>query len=236
GPPNHLRSFRVDVALELPGVGANLQDHPIVPLVYRAARPVPAGRYNHGELLGLIRRHATGGPPEIQIFGVDSADVPGLGGADGYVLGVSVMQPVSRGRVGLSGPTIQEPPAIDPNYLSDDRDMGLMIEGLRIGRKIGMSQALDPWRAEELAPGDDAVDDAALRSYIQRSVASYFHPVGTCAMGTGPESVVDNQLRLHGIDNLRVIDASVMPSLPSNNTAATVYAIAERGADLVRLG
>lgn len=71
GPPNHLRSFGGEVAVELPGGGANLQDHPIVPLVYRATRPVPAGRYNHGEMLGLIWRHAAGGPPEIQIFGVD---------------------------------------------------------------------------------------------------------------------------------------------------------------------
>lgn len=236
GPSSHLRSLGIDMVVDLPGVGSNLQDHPIVPLAYRAARPVPVGRHNHGELLGLIRHQPTDGPPDIQIFGVDSADVPGLGGADGYVLGVSVMQPFSRGSVRLSGPTIQAPPVIDPNYLADDRDMCTMIEGLRIARQIGTAKALDPWRAEELAPGSDAVDDTALRSYVQRSVASYFHPVGTCAMGNTPQSVVDNELRVHGIDGLRVIDASVMPTIPSNNTAATVYAIAERGAELIQLG
>jgi choline dehydrogenase len=236
GPPSHLRSVGVDVTLDLPGVGSNLHDHPIAPLVYRAARPVPAGRHNHGELIGLIRHQATGGPPDIQIFGVDSADVPGLGGAGGYVLAVSALQPLSRGSVKLAGPSIQTPPVIDPNYLGDDRDMRTMIDGLRIARAIGSGKALDAWRAEEFAPGSDAIDDEALRGYVQHTVSSYFHPVGTCAMGTAPESVVDNQLRVHGIDNLRVIDASVMPSIPSNNTAATVYAIAERGADLVRLG
>lgn len=236
GPPSHLCPFGVDVAFDLPGVGLNLQDHPIVPLVYRAARSVPAGRHNHGELIGLIRHAATSGPPDIQVFGVDSADVPGLGGADGYVLGVSVLQPVSRGCVKLSGPTTQAPPVIDPNYLGDERDMRTMIDGLRIARAIGTASALDPWRAEELAPGQEAVDDAALRSYVQRNVSSYFHPVGTCTMGNTPESVVDSKLRVYGIDGLRVIDASVMPSIPSNNTAATVYAIAERGADLIRRG
>lgn len=236
GPASDLRSFGIDVTLDLQGVGSNLQDHPIAPLVYRAARSVPAGRHNHGELLGLIHHQTTAGPPDIQIFGVDSADVPGLGGADGYVLGVSVLQPFSRGSVKLAGPTVQTPPVIDPNYLGDDQDMRIMIEGLRIAREIGAANALDAWRAEELAPGSDIIDDEALRGYVQRSVSSYFHPVGTCAMGSTRESVVDSQLRVHGIDGLRVVDASVMPSIPSNNTAATVYAIAERGADLIRLG
>jgi choline dehydrogenase-like flavoprotein len=235
GPQSHLRAFGVDVVVDLPGVGTNLHDHPITPLVYRASKPVPPAQHNHGELLGLIRNHTAGDAPNIQIFGVDSADVPGLGGDDGYVFGVSVLQPFSRGSVRLSGPTMQAPPVIDPNYLSDRRDMRTMIDGLRIARQIGTAQALDAWRAEELAPGSNVVDRAALRRYVQRSVASYFHPVGTCAMGNTPGSVVDSQLRVHGLDDLRVIDASVMPSIPSNNTVATVYAIAERGADLIRL-
>jgi choline dehydrogenase len=204
-------------------------------VVYRAAQPVPAGRNNHGELLGLIRSQTAGAAPDIQIFGVDSALVPGLGGAwDGFVLGVSVLQPHSRGSVRLSGPTMASAPLIDPNYFGDDRDMATMVEGLRIARDIGAAPALDVWRAEEMAPGDHVTGEDALRQYASGAAASYFHPVGTCAMGDTPNSVVDSELRVHNIGGLRIIDASVMPSIPSNNTAATVYAIAERGAELVR--
>jgi choline dehydrogenase len=235
GPQDHLREIGVRVVQDLPGVGSNLHDHPLAPIVYRATRPVPPGRNNHGELLGLIRSQTAGAAPDIQLFGVDSALVPGLGGAlDGYVLGVSVLQPRSRGTVRLSGPTVHHAPVIDPNYFGDDHDMRTMIEGLRIARSIGTAPALDIWRAEEVAPGEHIVDDDGLRRYARRASASYFHPVGTCAMGDTPNSVVDSELRVYGVDGLRVIDASVMPSIPSNNTAATVYAIAERGAKLAR--
>jgi choline dehydrogenase len=236
GPQKHLQEVGVSVIHDLPGVGSNLHDHPITPLVYRAARPVPPAQHNHGELLGLIRAETYGGAPDIQIFGVDSADVPGLGGSDGFVLGVSVLQPFSRGSVRLSSATVRTAPIIDPDYLGDDRDMRLMAEGMRIAREIGTAPALNAWRAEEIAPGPGVSDDAGMREYIRQSVASYFHPVGTCAMGSTPRSVVDSHLRTHGISGLRVVDSSVMPSIPSNNTAATVYAIAERAADLIRAG
>ncbi|MGY4650151.1 GMC family oxidoreductase [Mycobacterium sp. URHB0021] len=236
GPPHHLRSCGINVLVDLPGVGLNLQDHPITPIVYRAAQPVPAAQHNHGELIGLIRTNAAGGAPDIQIFGVDSANVPGLGDVGGYVLGVSVLQPISRGRVRLPGQDVDAAPLIDPNYFGDERDMQTMLDGLKITREIGAAEALDEWRAEEIAPGLAAASDDKLRRYVQQAVASYFHPVGTCAMGTTPKSVVDMQLRVHGINGLRVIDASVMPSIPSNNPAATVYAIAERSADLIRHG
>jgi choline dehydrogenase len=237
GPQAHLRDKGVDVVMDLPGVGSNLHDHPLTPLVYRAARSVPPGQHNHGELLGLIRSQRADVAPDIQIFGVDSADVPGLSGAgDGYVLGVSVLQPFSRGTVRLAGPTMHTAPAIDPNYFGDDRDMQTMIEGLHIAREIGTAPALDAWRAAEMAPGLDVADDQALRRYVQGAFASYFHPVGTCAMGDTPDSVVDSELRVHSVNGLRIVDASVVPSIPSNNTVATVYAIAERGADLIRRG
>ncbi|OBA63357.1 choline dehydrogenase [Mycobacterium sp. 1100029.7] len=236
GPARVLRSAGVQVVLDMPGVGANLQDHPIVPLVYRASRPVPPGRNNHGELLGLICTETAGSAPDIQIFGVDSADVPGLGDVGGYVLGVSVMRPFSRGSVTLAAGGPDAVPVIDPNYFGDQRDMKIMVEGLRRAREIGTARALDGWRDTEVAPGPAIGGDVQLRQYIQRAAASYFHPVGTCAIGTAPDSVVDAQLRVHGIQGLRVVDASVMPTIPSNNPVATVYAIAERGADLIYFG
>ncbi|OBB01304.1 choline dehydrogenase [Mycobacteriaceae bacterium 1482268.1] len=234
GPQAHLREVGVDVVLDLPGVGGNLHDHPLTPVVYRSARPVPPGRNNHGELVGLIRSRGGCGAPDIQVFGVDSADVPGLGGSSGYVLAVSVLQPRSRGAVRLSGPTMGFAPIVDPNYFGDDVDMKTMIEGLRIAREIGSAPALSAWRDAEIAPGPSVTDEEQLREFVRDTFASYFHPVGTCAMGGKPDSVVDSRLRVHGIDGLRVVDAAVMPSIPSNNTVATVYAIAERAADLIR--
>ena len=125
-------------------------------------------------------------------------------------------------------------PIVDPNYLSDDRDMSVMLTGFRIAREIGASSALDAWRAEEIAPGPSVRDEADLREFVRATTSSYYHPVGTCAIGESEQSVVDSQLRVHGISGLRVADASVMPSLPSNNTLASVYGIAERAADLIR--
>jgi choline dehydrogenase len=102
-----------------------------------------------------------------------------------------------------------------------------------VARQIGGASAYDPWRSAEVAPGPAADDDDVLRNFAKAAYQSYFHPVGTCAMGDTHMSVVDSELRVHGLSGLRIADASVMPSIPSANTAATVYAIAERAAELV---
>ena len=236
GPASHLRDVGLDVALDLPGVGANLHDHPIVDLVYRPTRPIPAARNNHGELLGLFHSENASAGPDLQVLFIDSigGNVVGDNGVtDYYVLAVAVMQPFSRGRLRLSGATANDPVIIDPNYFGDERDMKAMVTGIRRARHIGEAAALDDWRAEEFAPGRAVEDDEAVRAFIKSRFRSYWHPVGTCAIGDAPTSVVDSQLRVHGVSGLRVADASVMPSIPSNPTAATVYAIAERAADLV---
>jgi choline dehydrogenase len=146
------------------------------------------------------------------------------------------MQPFSRGSVRLSGPDAGAPPIVDPNYFGDDRDLRSMVTALRLARQIGAASAYDPWRLAEAAPGpaaDDDQGDEALRNFAKAACQSYFHPVGTCAMGDTDMSVVDSELRVHAISGLRIADASVMPSIPSANTAATVYAIAERAAELI---
>jgi choline dehydrogenase len=122
-------------------------------------------------------------------------------------------------------------PRIDPGLLSDDRDVADMLAGLRLARAVGTSPALAPWREREVFPGAAVQTGDQLRQ--SGSVGTYFHPVGTCKLGTGPDAVVDLQLRVHGVDGLRVVDASVMPSLPAANTNATVLAIAERAAAII---
>lgn len=235
GPRAQLRDVGVDVVLDLPGIGSNLQDHPLSGVIYRSAQPIPAPRNNHGEVMGVL--HTTfsgGGAPDLQIVMADTAAVAGLDQPDTYLIGVSAMQPYSRGSVRLAGPSMTQPPVVDPNYLGDERDWRTMVEGFRIAREIGSAPALAPWYGEELAPGPDVADKEALCQFIRDTVGSYYHPAGTCAIGDTDQSVVDAELRVHGISGLRVADASVMPSLPSNNPMATVYGIAERAAALLK--
>jgi choline dehydrogenase len=143
------------------------------------------------------------------------------------------MLPRSRGSVRLASAEPGTPPLIDPNYYADPHDLHAFAAGLRATRDIGRAAALDPWRAEEVLPGPDVNDDASLRAYLRRNLQTYAHPGGTCRIGTDEHAVVDTDLRVRGISGLRVADASVMPSAPSANTNATVYAIAERAADLI---
>jgi choline dehydrogenase len=122
-------------------------------------------------------------------------------------------------------------PRIDPGLLSDDRDVADMLAELRLARAVGSSPALAPWRDHEVFPGAAVQTGDQLRR--SGGVGTYFHPVGTCKLGSGPDAVIDLQLRVHGVEGLRVVDASVMPSLPAANTNATVLAIAERAAAII---
>jgi choline dehydrogenase len=197
---------------------------------------MPPRHSNHGEAIGLIQTEYSDDGPDVQIFLIDSTGI-GLPGDDGsvvgYVIAAALMQPFSRGSVRLAAPHTGTPPIIDPNYFGDERDLRTMISALRLARQIGDAGAYDPWRAAEAAQGPATDDDNALGAFAKAAAQSYFRPVGTCAMGDTDMSVVDSELRVHGISGLRVADASVMPSIPSANTAATVYAIAERAAEMI---
>jgi len=235
GPATGLRRHGIEVTADLPGVGENLHDHPYAFVIYRPARPVPAAANNHGEALGLLRSSAGLDHPDLQILFVDIPLVPPSAGGpeSGYTIAASPMQPFSRGTVRLSSARPDAAPVIDPRYLSDHRDVATMVAGLRIAREIGQAKALAPWRAAEALPGLATDTGEALRHYADASMESYFHPVGTCRIGNDAMAVVDPRLRVHGIDRLRIADASVMPSIVSGNTNATVYAIAERAAALI---
>jgi choline dehydrogenase len=244
GPQAHLRDVGVGVTLDLPGVGANFHDHRMAPggqlptndVVYSSTRPMPPGRSGHAEAIGLLETQYADQGPDVQLLFIDSTGI-GLPGDDGsvvgYVIAAALMLPFSRGSVRLSGPDAGAPPIIDPNYFGDDRDLRTIVTALRVARQIGAASAYDPWRLAEAAPGPAAEDGDILGSFAKAACQSYFHPVGTCAMGDTDMSVVDSELRVHGITGLRITDASIMPSIPSANTAATVFAIAERAAELI---
>jgi choline dehydrogenase len=237
GPELGLRQTGVEVILDLPGVGHNLQDHPAATIVYRSARPVPPAANNHGEVLGLLRSDPALDGPDLQILFIDvPLSVPSLPGPDqGYAVLVSLMAPHSRGSIQLRSAQPQTGPLLDPNYLSDPRDIDALIRGLDLARAIGRAKALDPWRAAEVHPGPDAHNGDSLRAYLRTALQTYHHPVGTCRIGEDENAVVDTELRVRGIDGLRVADASVVPSIVSGNTMASVYGIAERAASLLRV-
>lgn len=235
GPQEHLREAGIEPVHDLPGVGANLQDHPITVVLYTAARTVPPSTRNHGEAVAMVRTAlAETGAPDIHLM--FSENLAGIGpeAPNHYGILVSGAQPHSRGSVRLAGSDPALLPLVDPNFLGDERDLETLVEGIRVAHRIANAPALDSWRNQELVPGAAFDDPEALRGFVKASVGSHYHPVGTCAIGDTVDAVVDTELRVHGIDGLRVVDASVMPSLPSNNTVATVYAIAERGAELIR--
>ncbi|MDX3854948.1 GMC family oxidoreductase [Streptomyces sp. AK02-01A] len=243
GPASHLRDVGLDPIVDLPGVGANLHDHPLTGVSYEAAQPVPPGRNNHAEASGIIRdpEHTEylgpGGRPRptLQFIMFSNARhlPPYFGPENGYTIAFSVMNPKSRGAVRLTGPAPDSAPLVEPRYLSDPRDLDSMLTNLRIAREIGAAHALDPWRLREVHPGPEITGDGALRDYLRDSYCPYWHAVGTCRIGTDAMAVVDPHLRVHGTTGLRVADASVMPSVPAANTMPAVYGIAERAASLI---
>ncbi|MCU1667422.1 MAG: choline dehydrogenase [Blastococcus sp.] len=238
GPADHLEDLGIEVVADLPGVGANLFDHPMCGVVYQSAQPVPHGINNHGEVQGLLSTGIGGPGPDVQIMFVDvplrADSLSGPDIAHGYAIMVSLMAPFSRGSLRLASMTPGAHPVIDPAYYTDQRDLDIVVAGLRIAHEIGAAPALAPWCGVEALPGPDVRGQEDLRGYVKTNIRSYSHYAGTCAIGIDERSVVDTGLHVHGISNLRVADASVMPSPISANTNATVYAIAERAAELIR--
>jgi choline dehydrogenase len=235
GPGEDLRATGIEVVQDSPGVGGNLSDHPMTSIVYTGRDAVPPGTYNHSEVAVLLRSDPQVAQADLHCIFNDlvyhSPAVPGP--AVGYTLLAAVMQPHSRGSVRLDGPNPETAPVIDPNYYSDSRDLDAMMSAIRQIRRIGEAGALKEWCEDEALPGATVRSDGALEDYIQRNLLTYFHYVGTCRIGTDDTAVVDTDLRVHGVHGLRVADASVMPTPPSANTAATVYGIAERAATMI---
>jgi choline dehydrogenase len=233
GAETHLRDLGIVVVADVPGVGANLHDHPKSQVAYTTTRPVGNGA--HARKPQVLLRSAATEVPDIHAIFLDLPIHPRftIGQEDGYSVIFALMNPKSRGSIRLASADPERAPIINPRYLADPSDMARLTVGLRAAREIGSAPAFGPVRDEELFPGSQTRSDAACHDYLRRTVSTYFHPVGTCAIGNNGTSVVDSHLKVHGIENLRIADASVMPSIPSGNINAAVLAIAERAASVI---
>jgi choline dehydrogenase len=257
GSADDLRAVGVDARHDLPGVGRNLQDHPFVSLIweisdhntlYGADKPKPLAEW-------VLRRTGplTSSVAEVVAFvrtrpGLPAADVQFHMGAayyedhgaetyDGHcaVIAPVLVSPQSRGRVWLRSADPSAPPRIITNSLSEPDDLRSLVDGMELAREIAAQGPLREIVVSELKPGLHRRDRTDLEADLRRRLMLIYHPVGTCRMSDGgDDAVVDSRLRVHGLENLRVVDASVMPVIPGGNTNAPTIMIAERAADLIR--
>lgn len=251
GPADHLRSRGIDVLLDLPGVGENLQDHlDVCTLVYckqkitydqlgdlAVALPYLFGRKGPGtsniaEAGGfVVSRHATDDRPDIQMHFVPALlDDHGRNilSGHGMTIHACALRPESRGRLTLRSTDPLDHPLIHANYLTSEYDRKMMLECVRLSREIFGQDAFAPFLGDELFPGAEARTDDQVLDFVRRKAESIYHPVGTCRMGRDEMAVVDPDLNVRGMEGLSVVDASVMPSLVSGNTNAPTIMIAEK--------
>ncbi len=239
GPGDQLDEHGIDTQVELPGVGRNLQDHLRVAVGFASPEPIDTIRDNvdtrHDRALvgGFAKSKPERRSPDIQ-FGMAAGVDPENPQAEGYSITHLPLRPTSRGRLTLASDDPYDDPIMDPKCLTTDRDKEDIVEGLRMSREIGQADALAEFRDEEVMPGPDAQTDEELLEHAKNTAMSGYHPTCTCKMGQDEMAVVDERLRVYGVENLRVIDASIMPQVTSGNTNAPTLAIAERAADILK--
>ncbi|TFD50365.1 choline dehydrogenase [Cryobacterium sp. Hh7] len=236
GGREQLDEHGIGVIADLPGVGENLHDHLLVSNIYEAKGPLPAGANNLLESQLYTRSTDWDGPgPDLQPLFLH-LPYPTDGGAvpeNGYTIAPGIVRPASRGTLRLASADPNEAPIADPNVFADEYDLEAMVDAIILCREIGQQDAFAPFRKQEFAPGPDVTTRDQLREFARRSVGTYHHQVGTCRMGSDDASVVDASLRVHGIDGLRVADASIMPRISSGNTNAPSIMIGEKLAELL---
>ena len=259
GDPQHLRELGIAVTAAVPGVGMNLQDHLALGLKQRSSQPISMLPMVSPlrAALALTRYMVTGGGPAAY-HGVEALAFvktsPQLPAADlqyhfmmimyddhgrniipehGFMPYFNIARPRSRGTVRIASTDPTQHPLIQPNYFEDPDDMRVMREGIRISRDIVSQRAFDPYRGTEYAPGANVKTDQQIDDYLRAKIESIYHPVGTCKMGNDDMAVVDDRLRVKGVESLRIVDASIMPTLVTGNTNAPTIMIAEKAAEFI---
>jgi len=263
GDPAELKEHGIEVKHALPGVGKNLQEHVCAPVHFLSpstdtygvswgAMPKIAWQFlryaigrkgllsnNLVEAGGFIRTEPGLDRPDVQhIFVATHQGKPGrlLAWGHGFRISTCVLHPKSRGTVGLNSGKAGDPPKIKFNFFTDpgNHDMQVLIRGIRDARRILQAPAFDKYRGAPVWPGDNVQSDTEMENFVRDIATTLFHPVGTCKMGNDGMAVVDDRLRVRGVNGLRIADASVMPTITTGNTNAPVMAIAEKGADMIK--
>ena len=260
GPPDELRALGIAVHAALPGVGGNYHDHPALALTLEMRdstsyglswRALPRNAWsvvqylvtrsgqlasNVFESTAFIRSTLATDRPDLQIAFQPARRNPDafpLPKGHGFAMSVVNLYPKSRGRIRLASADVRDAPRVDARLLSDPADATPMIEGLRLVRRLSQAGAFARFKAHEVLPGPAVQSDSDLLAYLRRAAGTAHHPVGTCRMGVDADAVVDPQLRVRGVSRLRVVDASIFPSIVGGNTNAPVVMVAERAADLI---
>jgi len=256
GPGSALSQLGLSVVADLPGVGLNLQDHIAAGATFECKQPITLAsaeslsnlaRYlvlgrgpltsNVGEALGFIRTREGLAAPDIELifapaFFMEHGAANPAG--HGFTVGAILLRPESRGSIALQSSDPHTQPSIRPNYLSEEGDVLALLAGERFARKLAAAPAFDPYRGDEVWPGVDKQTDEELIDFMRAKVETLYHPVGTCKMGADSLAVVDDHLRVRGIEGLRIADASIMPTIIGGHTNAPAIMIGEKAADLVR--
>ncbi len=251
-----LQPLGIDLQVELAGVGQNLQDHPYLMGIWEtssddsllnAEKPgamVEYLRHGSGPLSSTVgeaflwtKYDREAAAPDLQFHlapayfnehGFDTYD------KHAFSIGSVLVAPRSRGEIKLRTADAAAKPAIFGNHLTEQSDLDALVHSVRLGRELAATEPLAAITGNELFPGADVSSDEALAEDIRNRVELLYHPVGTCRMGTGDDAVVDPELRVRGLENLRVVDASVMPTITRGNTNAPTYMIAEKAADMIK--
>ena len=261
GDGTDLKANGVDALLHLPGVGRNHQDHAAIGMQMKTKSRVPYGfsvetlprltwavadyLFNRSGLYssnmvesgGFVRTRRDLDRPDIQyVFtpGYRARAPKMIGYGHGYMMTSVLLRPKSRGQVSLQGPDPKTPPAIDPRFFSENDDLEVILRGFKEARRIMHAEPFRKYEPWEFLPGDAVQTDDQLRDFIRGNSATIFHPVGTCKMGSDEMAVVDSRLRVRGIDGLRVVDGSIMPTICGGNTNAPIIMIGEKAADMIK--
>ena len=260
GPASLSQRFGIGVVADVPGVGMNLQDHYTARMIYECTEPLTLndvvasfpksvaamlrfaflrkGFLSMGQsyATGFIRADPAAATPDIQTsITLFSAEKTGdkLHRFPGFTLAARLLRPESRGSVTIASADPLAPPAIAPNYLTSEKDCAVLMAGVKATRRLADTAAMRRYVARERDPGPACTSDENLMEYLRTRGGIAFHPVGTCKMGSDAMAVVDERLRVRGLQGLRVVDASIMPTLVSGNTYAPTVMIAEKGADMI---